>query len=259
MLKSPILFRPPLLIEPKELHPANPNLPKKPGFTIITCSSSSSSSSRSHVSIPKRSPFGPASLTDRYVIELPMIEKTRQRIADYCCTLEGLPCHSCWTAYFEIRDFEREWPKEDVEDLLRVTGELGCENLIRRIHSATRLLQEKKCSSWLAFPKDEEDEEEEKKSTPKLGKSASDLATSVDVGKQKESMIMEKNSASRAAATPVHAKEGKDGQGHHIPDGLPTSQEDMEEDGMEFSWTRFLRRMGRGSSNWYTPMNEMSW
>lgn len=36
-------------------------------------------------------------------------------LADYCTTLEGDDCHSCWRAYFELKDLEvcvlgTEWP-----------------------------------------------------------------------------------------------------------------------------------------------------
>ncbi|GKA54361.1 CCG-binding protein 1 [Tanacetum coccineum] len=48
----------------------------------------------------------------------PLIQKSENDIADYCSTLEGDRSYSCWRAYFELKDLEKEAPKEEVERMI---------------------------------------------------------------------------------------------------------------------------------------------
>ncbi|KAK6159399.1 hypothetical protein DH2020_006713 [Rehmannia glutinosa] len=85
--------------------------------------SRSVSCSVSRSNIPKLEPFSRNKI-DRAVKEPPLIQKSENQIAgkcfsfvflllhcsglkvDYCLTLEGDDSYSCWQAYFELKDFE---------------------------------------------------------------------------------------------------------------------------------------------------------
>ncbi|VAI22336.1 unnamed protein product [Triticum turgidum subsp. durum] len=59
---------------------------------------------RDYGSIPKREPFSSSrSILDEFFKqEKPLVQRTKDHITDYCTTLEGDDCCSCWGAYFEL-------------------------------------------------------------------------------------------------------------------------------------------------------------
>ncbi|PQM35975.1 CCG-binding protein 1 [Prunus yedoensis var. nudiflora] len=99
----------PLLFEAnREAFSARPSPPK---FASTICCSS-----RNHAYIPKLEPFSRSKL-DRAIRDPPLIEKCENELSDYCSTLEGDESYGCWRAYFELKDLEKEIPKQDVEKL----------------------------------------------------------------------------------------------------------------------------------------------
>ncbi|KAI7757529.1 hypothetical protein M8C21_017075 [Ambrosia artemisiifolia] len=167
-------------------------------------------SSRNNAYIPKLEPFSRTKL-DRMVKDPPLIQKSENDLADYCSTLEGDQSYSCWRAYFELKELEKEAPKEEVERVIIESGGvkslIGCLHGISEIHKAKKQLEN---------------------------------GTNVD-----NNMKSEKNTATveRGRACPV-------------PDGLPKSREEMEEEEKgkmpDSPFTRLLRSKGR-SPAWYSP------
>ncbi|XP_071726170.1 CCG-binding protein 1-like [Rutidosis leptorrhynchoides] len=173
--------------------------------TTICCSS------RNNAYIPKLEPFSRSKI-DRIVKDPPLIQKSENDLADYCSTLEGDRSYSCWRAYFELKDLEKEAPKEVVERVILESGGvkslIGCLHGISEIHKANKQL---------------EHENESDGSNMKVKNTHIDA---VDVGKM----------------CPV-------------PDGLPKSREEMEEEERgrmpDSPFTRLLRSKGR-SPAWYS-------
>ncbi|CAL9751291.1 unnamed protein product [Musa acuminata subsp. burmannicoides] len=95
---------------------------------------------RSHASIPKLEPFS-RSRIERWLKDPPFLQKTKNDLSDYCTTLEGDDCHSCWRAYFELKDLEEKLPKEDVEKFVWQAG--GIKSLIGYLHGLTAMLNNK--------------------------------------------------------------------------------------------------------------------
>lgn len=93
--------------------------------SIICCSS------RNQPYIPKLEPFSRTKF-DRIAKDPPLIEKSKTQLLDYCSVLEGDESYSCWQAYFELKDLEKELPKRDVERLILETG--GVKSLIGCLH-----------------------------------------------------------------------------------------------------------------------------
>ncbi|KAG6408879.1 hypothetical protein SASPL_131905 [Salvia splendens] len=175
-------------------------------LTPVVCSSNS----RTGAYIPKLEPFTRNKI-DRAVREPPLIEKAENQIAgsdrynfkpildaklDYCVTLEGDESYSCWQAYFELKDLEKESPKEEVERLIVEAG--GVKSLISCVHGVAGIHKAKKECGEL------------RKST----------------------------SAVKAEAYPCP-----------IPDGLPKTSEELEEEEKarmpDSPFTRLLRARGR--------------
>ncbi|KAL2344869.1 hypothetical protein Fmac_006154 [Flemingia macrophylla] len=92
---------------------------------VVSCSS------RNQPYIPKLEPFSRTKF-ERVVKDPPLIEKSEKELSDYCSTLEGDESYSCWQAYFELKDLEKESPKADVERLILETG--GVKSLIGCLH-----------------------------------------------------------------------------------------------------------------------------
>lgn len=159
------------------------------------------SSSRSHAFIPKLEPFSRTKL-ERAVRDPPLIEKSENELADYCSTLEGDESYSCWRAYFELKDLEREIPKSDVEKLILQAG--GVKSLIGCLHGIA----------------------------------------GIQKGKKKASGSTEPLSSEKCER---HAP---------IPDGLPKSQAELEEEEKgrmpDSPYTRLLRTKGKFPA-WYSP------
>ncbi|XP_077233152.1 maternal effect embryo arrest 14 [Tasmannia lanceolata] len=157
---------------------------------------------RSNDFIPKLEPFS-RSRIDRGVKDPSFIQKSEKELSDYCSTLEGDASYSCWRAYFELKDLERECSKDDVENLIRQTD--GLKSLVGFIHgvSAARKLRNKE----LETPKPSNAEKRSERPCP-------------------------------------------------IPDGLPKSEEELEEEEEarmpDSPYTRLLRSKGKFPA-WYSP------
>ncbi|XP_010908821.1 CCG-binding protein 1 [Elaeis guineensis] len=95
---------------------------------------------RSNASIPKLEPFS-RSRIDRRMKEPSFLQKSENDLTDYCSILEGDESYSCWRAYFELKDLEKEMSKEDVEKLVRQSG--GVKSLIDCLHGITRMQKKK--------------------------------------------------------------------------------------------------------------------
>ncbi|XP_041010492.1 CCG-binding protein 1 [Juglans microcarpa x Juglans regia] len=148
MIKSALLrsWPSPLQLEAKDLHRTQPSSARF--ASTVTCSS------RDHAYIPKLQPFS-RSKFERVVKDPPLIEKSENELSDYCSTLEGDDSYSCWRAYFELKDLERESPKEDVEKLILQTG--GVKSLIGCLHGIAAMLKNNKnAGSNIAKPLNEE-------------------------------------------------------------------------------------------------------
>lgn len=104
----------------------------------VACRSSSSRSNGYNV--PKLEPFSRTKF-ERAVKEPSLIEKSENDLADYCSTLEGDDSYSCWRAYFELKDLEKDAPKEDVEKLILQAG--GVKSLIGCLHGISSIRRAK--------------------------------------------------------------------------------------------------------------------
>ncbi|KAL0422681.1 UNVERIFIED_CONTAM: CCG-binding protein 1 [Sesamum latifolium] len=195
----------------------------------------SCSASRNNVYIPKLEPFSRNKI-DRVVIEPPLIQKSEAQIAgkfyfdfypskiffpttslalvlneeyvlnNYCSTLEGDDSYNCWTAYFELKELEKEAPKEELEKLIIEAG--GVKSLISCVHGVAAIHKAKQdCSSL-----------------------------------RKQTNL--ENSGGRACP---------------VPDGLPKTSEELEEEEKarmpDSPFTRLLRARGKHPA-WYTPAPE---
>ncbi|XP_072956485.1 CCG-binding protein 1-like [Typha angustifolia] len=158
---------------------------------------------RSSASIPKLEPFS-RSRIDRLLKEPSFLQKSESDLTDYCSILEeGDESYSCWRAYFELKDLEKELPKADVEKFVRQAG--GTRSLIDCLHGITAMEKKK--------------------------------------GKEVERARCSDSVARKEAP-------------FHVPDGLPKTQEEMEEEENarmpDSPLTRLLRSKGRLPS-WYSP------
>ncbi|EMS46431.1 hypothetical protein TRIUR3_01279 [Triticum urartu] len=130
----------------------------------------------------------------------------RAFIADYCTTLEGDDCCSCWDAYFELNKLEQELPQEEISRMVK-DSRSDPRYLISSIHHRSDLRK-------------------------KMAEKAHNSAPSNSPGQ-----------TAKPRPFPV-------------PDGLPKTQEEIDEDEEalmpESPYTRLLRRMGR-FPDWYTP------
>ncbi|KAJ7967398.1 CCG-binding protein 1 [Quillaja saponaria] len=123
----------PLLIETKDLHRTRTSSTRL--ASTVCCLS------RNQAYIPKLEPFSRTKF-QRVVKEPPLIEKSENELADYCSTMEGDDSYSCWRAYFELKDLEKESPKEEIERLILQTG--GVKSLIGCLHSVADMHKQKK-------------------------------------------------------------------------------------------------------------------
>ncbi|CAM8901541.1 unnamed protein product [Rhodiola kirilowii] len=118
---------------------------KGPQIPIAAGKSASrvSCSARNEGYIPKLEPFS-RSKFDRVISEPPLIEKSENELSEYCSTLEGDPSYSCWRAYFELKDLERESPKQEVERIILQAG--GVRSLIGCLHAISSFKKSKSLS-----------------------------------------------------------------------------------------------------------------
>ncbi|TVU44846.1 hypothetical protein EJB05_04307 [Eragrostis curvula] len=95
---------------------------------------------RNYDSIPKREPFSSSrSILDEFLRqEKPLVQRTKDQITDYCTTIEGDECCSCWDAYFELNELEKELPKEEIARMVK-DSEGDVRYLIRSIHHRSNL------------------------------------------------------------------------------------------------------------------------
>ncbi|KAG8098304.1 hypothetical protein GUJ93_ZPchr0013g37137 [Zizania palustris] len=165
---------------------------------------------RNYDSIPKGEPFSSSrSILDEFLTqEKTLAQRTKDQITDYCTTLEGDECCSCWDAYFELNKLEQELPKDEISRMVK-ESEGDPRYLIHSIHHRSDL---------------------RKKMAEKAHSSASASSNSL-----------------KQAAKP---------RPFPVPDGLPKTQEELDEEQEalmpESPYTRLLRRMGR-YPDWYTP------
>ncbi|KAL0384157.1 UNVERIFIED_CONTAM: CCG-binding protein 1 [Sesamum radiatum] len=176
--------------------------------SVSSVSRISCSASRNNVYIPKLEPFSRNKI-DRFVKEPPLIQKSEAQIAGkfyYCSTLEGDDSYNCWTAYFELKELEKEAPKEELEKLIIEAG--GVKSLISCVHGVAAIHKAKQDCSHL----------------------------------RKQTNL--ENSGGRACP---------------VPDGLPKSSEELEEEEKarmpDSPFTRLLRARGKHPA-WYTPAPE---
>ncbi|KAL4555726.1 hypothetical protein LXL04_038354 [Taraxacum kok-saghyz] len=171
--------------------------------TTICCSS------RNDAYIPKLQPFSRSKL-ERVMKDPPLIQKSENDLADYCSTLEGDPSYSCWRAYFELKDLEKEEPKEVVERVILESG--GVKSLVGYLHGISEIHKAKK-----------------------------------QLNHEKGSNMDNSNSEITKAAGAERTCP--------IPDGLPKSREEMEEEEKgkmpDSPFTRLLRSKGT-SPAWYS-------
>ncbi|KAG2298143.1 hypothetical protein Bca52824_034615 [Brassica carinata] len=134
---------------------------------------------------------------DRILQDPPLIEKAETELSDYCSTLEGDDSYSCWRAYFELKDLEKEKPKVEVENLILQTG--GVKSLIGCLHGLASMEKESKAKNGLEV---------------------------TEVSDSEKGMKL-------------HV---------HVPDGLPKSQQELEEEEKskmpDSAFTRLLRAKG---------------
>ncbi|KAM3278351.1 hypothetical protein ACQJBY_045917 [Aegilops geniculata] len=127
-------------------------------------------------------------------------------IADYCTTLEGDECCSCWDAYFELNKLEEELPQEEISRMVK-----------------------------------------DSRSDPRY------LISSIHHRSDLRKKMAEKAHSSAPSNSPGHTVKPRP---FPVPDGLPKTQEEIDEDEEalmpESPYTRLLRRMGR-FPDWYTP------
>ncbi|CAA7058588.1 unnamed protein product [Microthlaspi erraticum] len=158
-------------------------------FPVVRCSSTRD--------VPKLELFSRGKF-DRILQDPPLIQKAESELSDYCSTLEGDDSYSCWRAYFELKDLEREKPKVEVENLILQTG--GLKSLIGCLHGVASMEKENKTKNGL-----------------------------------------------KGAAEQPDSKKGMKIH-NHIPDGLPKSQEELEEEESskmpDSAFTRLLRAKG---------------
>ncbi|KAK1299917.1 hypothetical protein QJS10_CPB13g00179 [Acorus calamus] len=151
-------------------------------------------------SVPKLGPFSRSKI-DRGLKDPPFIQRCESELSDYCSTLEGDASYSCWTAYFELKDLEKELSKDDIEKLIRQCG--GVKTLIDVVHGIAAMDRKIK-----------KDHKEPKK-------------TKTELAEERHSPI---------------------------PDGLPKTQEELEEEEKarmpDSPFTRLLRSKGTHPA-WY--------
>ncbi|CAH9124340.1 unnamed protein product [Cuscuta epithymum] len=200
MLRSVVLN--PLPPLPSYLTVYSEDVNKSNGSRAVIIPSTIRCVSRSNGSIPKREPFS-RSKFDRIVKDPPLIQKCESEIADYCSALEGDASYSCWRAYFELKDLEKEEPKEDVERLILQAG--GVKSLIGCLHGIAAMQK------------------------PVKGRHEAEKPT-YSVKKEEERLC-------------------------RVPDGLPKSREEIEEEERalmpDSAFTRLLRSKGRAPA-WYS-------
>ncbi|XP_062214439.1 CCG-binding protein 1-like [Phragmites australis] len=95
---------------------------------------------RNYDSIPKREPFSSSrSIFDEFLRQdKPLVQRTKDQITDYCTSVEGDECCSCWDAYFELNKLEEELPKEEIARMVK-DSEGDVRYLISSIHHRSNL------------------------------------------------------------------------------------------------------------------------
>ncbi|KAJ4744792.1 maternal effect embryo arrest 14 [Rhynchospora pubera] len=100
-------------------------------------------SERNYQSIPKvKVPLGRPTLLEQTRDLLPFVDQIKDKLSDYCTTVDGDECCSCWDAYFEMQDLEKKWPPEKFDRFLHDVSHKGMKWLICRVHHAALLEKE---------------------------------------------------------------------------------------------------------------------
>ncbi|KAK6282651.1 hypothetical protein POUND7_016476 [Theobroma cacao] len=220
MIKSVQLrtYSSPILVEAKDIHRTGLSPSSKTRFaSTIRCSSSSDAY------IPKLEPFSRTKF-ERAVKEPPLIEKSENELADYCSTLEGDDSYSCWRAYFELKDLEATYKIHNNSQYLHLSDEIVRETPKEDVEKL--ILQAGGVKSLIGC--------------------LHGIAAIHNKGNGNGYFSMSK---------PLNTEnEGK--RFYHIPDGLPKSAEEIEEEERarmpDSPFTRLLRTKGT-SPAWYSP------
>ncbi|KAK6240992.1 hypothetical protein QUC31_015331 [Theobroma cacao] len=221
MIKSVQLrtYSSPILVEAKDIHRTGLSPSSKTRFaSTIRCSSSSDAY------IPKLEPFSRTKF-ERAVKEPPLIEKSENELADYCSTLEGDDSYSCWRAYFELKDLEATYKIHNNSQYLHLSDEIVRETPKEDVEKL--ILQAGGVKSLIGC--------------------LHGIAAIHNKGNGNGYFSMSK---------PLNTEnEGK--RFYHIPDGLPKSAEEIEEEERarmpDSPFTRLLRTKGT-SPAWYSPV-----
>lgn len=175
--------------------------------SVITCNSSSSSKNHEY-NIPKLEPFS-RSKFERAVKDPPLIQKSESQLSDYCTVLEGEDSYDCWQAYFELKELEEKYSKEEVERLIIEAG--GVKSLIGCLHGVAAIHKA-------------HEEAPSNNSTKEEKKVKSEVERKIPI---------------------------------HVPDGLPKTAEEIEEEEKammpDSAFTRMLRHRGKHPA-WYSPV-----
>ncbi|XP_015690087.2 CCG-binding protein 1 [Oryza brachyantha] len=133
MLSSTALRPPPPAAQPATVASAAAGRRASAGGAVVRAV-------RNYDSIPKREPFSSSrSVLDEFLRqEKPLVQQTKDQITDYCTTLEGDECCSCWDAYFELNKLEEELPKEEIARMVK-DSEGDPRYLINSIHHRSDL------------------------------------------------------------------------------------------------------------------------
>ncbi|KAJ3706062.1 hypothetical protein LUZ61_009767 [Rhynchospora tenuis] len=161
-------------------------------------------SERNYSPLPKvKAPLGRPTLLEQTRDLLPLVDQIKDKLSEYCTTVDGEECCSCWDAYFEMQDLKKKWPPEKFDRFLHDVSHEGMKSLIYFVHHAALL--------------EKESGEVIQETTKELGK--------------------------RDAEMPMH-----------VPDGLPKTREEIEEEDQgrmpESDFTRLLQSL-RVYPSWY--------
>ncbi|KAJ1701664.1 hypothetical protein LUZ63_001443 [Rhynchospora breviuscula] len=100
-------------------------------------------SERDYSPIPKvKAPLGRPTLLEQTRDLLPFVDQIKDKLSDYCTTVDGDECCSCWDAYFEMQDLKKKWPPEKFDRFLHDVSHEGMKSLIYSVHHAALLEKE---------------------------------------------------------------------------------------------------------------------
>ncbi|WRX16558.1 hypothetical protein QQP08_009045 [Theobroma cacao] len=235
MIKSVQLrtYSSPILVEAKDIHRTGLSPSSKTRFaSTIRCSSSSDAY------IPKLEPFSRTKF-ERAVKEPPLIEKSENELADYCSTLEGDDSYSCWRAYFELKDLEASF----LDFKFKHCTCLDDEKIQKK-----KKRKKKKENKYRETPKED---------VEKLILQAGGVKSLIGCLHGIAAIHNKGNGNGYFSMSKPLNTENEGKRFYHIPDGLPKSAEEIEEEERarmpDSPFTRLLRTKGT-SPAWYSPV-----